>query len=224
MSISTFEYVKDALKYKANGNFALAETALQRALALDPNSISTLQELALLKMDQGLFDEALAIFNNILETKSLSSTLYRKSLCLYRMGKVSEAFNVLTDLELQQYDFAGAWELRADIYRSYNQYKEALECINTEIKHNPNNLSLYQKRADLYLDRNKVDEALADLKKICLADYKNINSYVPYVELLIKQEHYVEANTFLKQSLLYGRSEKLDELSALVVEKLGLQL
>ncbi len=224
MSVSTFEYVKDALKYKASGNYALAETALQRALMLDPNSISTLQELALLKMDQGFFEEALQIFNDILETRPLSSTLYRKALCLFKMDRISESFNVLTDLELQQYDFAGAWELRADIYRTYNQYKEALECINTEIKHNPNNLSLYKKRSDLNLDKNKIEEALADLKKICLADYKNVESYVPYVELLIKEGHYVEANTFLKQSLLYGRNEKLDELSAFVIEKLGLNL
>ncbi len=224
MSISTFEYVKDALKYKSNGNYALAETALHRALALDPNSISTLQELALLKMDQGQFEEALKIFNDILETKSLSSTLYRKALCLFKMDRITESFNTLTDLELQQYDFTGAWELRADIYKTYKQYKEAIECINTEMKHSPSNLSLYKKRAEFYLDINKVDEALADLKKMCLADYKNLESYVPYVELLIRQEQYIEANTFLKQSLLYGRSEKLDELSALVLEKLGISL
>ncbi len=224
MSVSTFEYVKDALKYKANGNYALAETALQRALMLDPNSISTLQELALLKMDQGFFDEALTIFNDILETKNLPSTLYRKSLCLFKMGRVSEAFNALTDLELLQYDFTGAWELRSDIYRSYNQNKEAIECINTEIKHNPTNLNLYKKRADLFLDKDKFDDALADLKKICLADYKNVESYIPYVELLIQQGHLIEANTFLKQSLLYGRHDRLDELSAHVVEKLGLNL
>ncbi len=224
MSISTFEYVKDALKYKASGNYALAETALQRALALDPNSISTLQELGLLKMDQGQFEEALKIFNDIIETRPLSSTLYRKALCLFKMDRITESFNVLTDLELQQFDFVGAWELRADIYRTYNQQKEAIECINTEIKHSPTNLSLLKKRADLYLDINKIDEALADLKKLCLSDYKNLESYIPYVELLIQQGHYIEANTFLKQSLLYGKHEKLEELSALVIEKLGISL
>ncbi len=224
MSVSTFEYVKDALKYKSNGNYALAETALQRALSLDPNSISTLQELALLKMEQDQYEEALEILNNILETKPLASSLYRKALCLYRLDRESESFNCLTDLELLQYDFAGAWEIRSDIYRHNGQIKEALECINTEIKHNPTNLKLYSKRSEINLERNKPKEALEDLKKICLADYKNVESYIPYVELLIEQEEYVDANTFLKQSLLYGRNERLDELSAFVIEKLGITL
>lgn len=222
MSVSNFEYIKDALRYKSIGNYALAEIALNRALSLDPNSISTLSELALLKMDQHLYTEAIQIYNTINETKVLPITLYRRAYCLYKLGKEAEALNSLTDLELMQYDFPGSWELRSDIYMQHNETKEALECINVEIKASPNNLILYHKRAKIYIARNKPELAIQDYKKICLADYKNIDSYIPYIEILIEYGNYVEANTYLKQSLMYGTNERLTELNNLVCEKLGL--
>ncbi len=224
MSVSTFEYVKDALKYKSLGNFALAETALQRALKLDPNSISTMGELAVLKMDQELYKEALDIIAEINETKTLPVNVFRRAACLFKLGREAEALSALTDLELMQYDFRGAWELRAEIYLEHNQIKEALECINIEIKNNPENVHLISKRAEIYLKGNKREEALADYKKICLADYKNVKSYVPYVELLVEDGDLIEANTFLKQSKMYGQNDRLDELNAYVCEQLGIVL
>ncbi len=224
MSLSTFEYVKDALKYKTKGNFALAETALMRALQLEPTNITTLNELALLKMDLGQNEEALTILNEILESKQIPISLFRKSDCLFRLGRENEALNELTTLELLQFDFPGAWALRSDIYLASSQPKEALSCIDTEIKHRPDQLNLYYKRANIYLELKKRDLALADYKKIALVDYKNVKAYLPYVEALVEDENYIEANTFLKQSKLYGRDERLDELDALVIEKLGLHL
>lgn len=224
MSISTFEYVKDALRYKSNGNYALAETALQRALTLDPHNISTLSELALLKMEQGDYVEAVNIINTINESKVLPTNLYRRAVCLLNLNKESEALSTLTDLELLQYDFRGAWSLRSDIYLRNKQYKEALACINIEIKNRPDELPLYNKRAEILLQSKKVDDALADYKKVCLADYKNVESYIPYVELLVQNGDYIEANTYLKQSFLYGSNERLQELNDIVIEKLGLNL
>ncbi len=224
MSVSTFEYVKDALKYKSIGNFALAETALQRALKLDPNNLSTLGELAVLKIDQELYREALDIITEINETKTLPVNIYRRAVCLYKLNREAEALNALTDLELLQFDFRGAWELRADIYLASNQIKEALECINIEIKNAPDNLSLYYKRAQIFISGNKRDEAAADYKKICLADYKNVKAYIPYVELLVEDGDLIEANTYLKQSRMYGTNERLEELNAYVCEQLGIIL
>lgn len=223
MSVSNFEYVKDALRYKSIGNYALAETALNRALSLEPNSISTLSEMALLKMDQGLYKQAIEIFNTIDETKILPVTLYRRAICLFKQGKEREALNALTDLELLQYDFPGSWELRSDIYLKSNMTKEALECINIEIKAVPTNLSLYKKRAKIHLVRKRPEEAMEDYKKICLTDYKNLESYIPYIEILIKHDNYIEANTYIKQSFMYGSNERLEELKKEVCEKLGLE-
>ncbi len=224
MSVSTFEYVKDALKYKSIGNYALAETALQRALTLDPNNLSTLGELAVLKMDQELYKEALDIISEINENKTLPVNIFRRATCLFKIGKDGEALNALTDLELMQYDFRGAWELRSDINVSNNQLKEALHCINIEIKNNPDNLALFYKRAQIYIMDKKRDEARADYKKICLADYKNVKAYVPYVEMLVEDGDLIEANTYLKQSKMYGVNERLNELNTYVCEQLGIIL
>lgn len=224
MTISTFEYVKDALKYKGKGNFALAETALKRALTLDPGNISTLNELALLKMDMKLYEEALEILDEILDSKKITLSIYRRAICLHKLNRPVDAIRALTNLELMQYDFTGAWELRCDINIESKDYKEALSCINEEIRHNPSNLKLYYKRANVYTLLNKPDLALSDYKKIALDDYKNLDSYVPYVELLVERGDYTTANTYLKQSFMYGEHERLKELSDIVTEKLGLTI
>lgn len=222
MSFSTYEYVKDALKHKSKGNFAMADIALQRAMKLDPTNIDTQNEYALLKMDQDLYEEAIEILDEILDLKPIPTSIYRKAYCFYKLNNEQDSLAQLTNLELLQYDFSGAWDLRSDIYADNKHYKEALKCINIEIKHRPNSLDLYYKRANIYKLLGKTDLALDELKRVTLVDYRNVLAYIPYVEFLVEVEDYIEAHTFLKQSKIYGQNDRLDELFEIVKEKLGI--
>ncbi len=99
--IDVADQVARALQLRSEGDFAMARQLLQQASALQPGVPQILLNLALLDLDQGLEDQALAGFERVLALAARPDAVLQPAHRAYALGKIGYLYN-----RRQRYDEA----------------------------------------------------------------------------------------------------------------------
>ena len=150
--------------HRARGDLSNAELDYEVALALAPNSVAAVNNLAVIKRDQGKYQEAIDLFTRALEIDSSRSEIY------YNRG------NAYSDLRLYKEALAD-YKLSTEKGSNpayYNNYANALKEVNPReaikaytqaIKLNPSSARPYRNRATVHRDLFQYADALNDYQR-----------------------------------------------------------
>ncbi len=138
-----------------------AEKAYQRALALDPQSSTTWNELGMIHVKSEELDEAVEAFNKAIALDRGFGLAYSNLAFTYmQRGEYKRSVSLLlrsVDLTEKDSDKAAAWNRLATVYRSLDDYDNALAAYQMADKLDPGSAGL--KPEDF---RNEVADAQAE--------------------------------------------------------------
>ncbi|KAF0974347.1 hypothetical protein FDP41_006379 [Naegleria fowleri] len=214
---------KEALSRLGNSVWDFYEYLLRAALDLNHNVLAgkcleilqnkfgdtlRVKKLEALALEgAGEFEQALAIYDDLIEMHPTDAICYKRKVAIYKsQNLLAESVQALNKyLQIYQNDLE-AYEELADIYLTLGDYKSALFCIEEMILSSPENYIFHLKYADILYT---------------IGDFRNARKYYSQ-SLNINSENNTRAlfGLYLTCKAL-GSGEKLNrELSALTKQKL----
>ncbi|HEX8817736.1 MAG TPA: tetratricopeptide repeat protein [Terriglobales bacterium] len=198
--------------FAAQDNVPAAIDEVQKAIALDAARWEFHLELALLESKSSQSDKAEASFKKVIELNPAATEAY------LLLGAFYQSNGRFSDAE-QQYRKAievgpSNVEPRAAMIRLYlaEGKKSAAEDLAKRTKYDlPNDPTAYRMLADLYFATGDSDKAMAEYGALCQLHPKDLELKKAYIQLLIQQERWDEAEK-LNNELLKGDPNLNDAL------------
>jgi tetratricopeptide (TPR) repeat protein len=170
-------YLRMAQIYQQQKKYDEARQAMDKARALDPDSLEIRYNEARLLEAEGKVPQAIASLKNVLEQtgKKNYNTAEKgyRAMILERLGllynnveQYGEAIETFRQIAALDPDVAPRAEAQIiDTYRTAHDFAKAREESDLAAKKYPNDRTLRSVRAELLADLGKTDEAVAELKK-----------------------------------------------------------
>ncbi|MBI1968610.1 tetratricopeptide repeat protein [Candidatus Woesearchaeota archaeon] len=132
------------IQYKQLGEFALAEKALARAVALDPASITPLLNLALVQQKLGKLDEAIRTFQAVLEKKPQSAEAhFGLGFCYFKRDDLQKAVQYFSLAIHYNPLFLDAYTNLGAIYEKLGKYDASKLALKKALELNPKSGRVY---------------------------------------------------------------------------------
>jgi uncharacterized protein (TIGR02466 family) len=118
-----------------------AVVALERAFALDPNMVTALTNMGVLRQQQGRLDEAVATYKRTLELRpGYADAYYNLATALKEQGELDEAITALRQAIALQPDSANEHVVLAGYLMERHDFSAALEACDRCLKLAPRNI------------------------------------------------------------------------------------
>ena len=154
-------YLKRADALKKQGNTAAALEDLSQASRLGADPLSVSQQQADIYYDRGSFDEAAALYSDVLTLDPDSpSVLYKLGLSCFRAGREEAALQVLSHAIAMVGDFVDAYYLRAAVLDALGRVNEAESDLLTALSLRPDAREARLALIELYMEAGDADKAL----------------------------------------------------------------
>lgn len=163
LSIQTIETVtalkKKALSYRQAGDLPNAQQALEKWIALEPQSFFALSLLGNVLRDQKMYDKAILIYKKISELDSRSLFVFHNlAFCFERMGLFNEAINAYGEaLKIDPNNLVILQQM-SEVERKNGNFDMALQLINKAKTIRPTS-DLFLVEGNIYRDQKKNKEA-----------------------------------------------------------------
>lgn len=160
--------------YLRNNQLASASDTLQDIIVRDPNNREATFSLAMLKMNQGEFDQAGELLQTLKtrDPNSLTVTSAQVQLNL-RRGNQEKALQIC-DQTVNNLNNASGYILRAKTYAQLQQNDKAVRDFEQAAELEPNNSDIWLARSNFYYSTGQIDRAVSDIEKALELDPDNL--------------------------------------------------
>ena len=165
-----------------------ATDVLEDFLSNDPNNQAVRLDLAILKTQQGHFDEAGELLTKlkIQDPNSLPIAVAQIQLNI-RQNKPAEALKLCDEI-VSNLDDAYAYMLRARTYASIKQTVKAREDFEYAAAIEPNNVEIWMIKSEFYRSIGQPNKAIDDIQKAMSLDPNNILIQKQAISLLLESD------------------------------------
>ncbi len=190
--------------YLRRGRLDSASGILQDLIDNDPNNQTACLSLALLKIQQGEYDQASKLLDKlkVMNPDSLSVTAAQIQLNI-RQDKTAEALRVSDEI-VKSFNNASAYILRARTYATLGRPGEAVKDLDHAVSIEPDSIEVWIARSDFYRSIGQLKNASADIKQALSLDSDNVQLHKRAVPLFIAsgdRDMVQEGKTILEKSL-----------------------
>lgn len=141
------------LKSPNQNNFSEIETSLQKAIAINNNSVLCYYLLGKLYQHSKQYEKAIECFDKATEQNSAAfEVLYEKSLCLIELKRFDAAFNILDRLLIQYPSDMQLLKLYAQSAYVMKDYSKAELYASQILQQNPSDLEYLLFRAKIFVE------------------------------------------------------------------------
>lgn len=153
---------------RSKGQYGRAKLNFQKALALDPQSMNAKYYLALVKEKVGSPDEAIHLYQGILDKAPfMVDAGLRLSDLLIREEKIDEAIDIFSSMIKNNPGNGYLKFIMGNIYNALNKTTEAAYYYRLAIYNNPELIEAYKKLADIDSEKTQRIEIIKDaIKKV----------------------------------------------------------
>lgn len=153
------------MDYMRRGELNSASVILQDFIRNDPNNQAACLNLALLKIQQNEFEEALELLDEQKrrDPDSIPITEMQIQISL-RRNDPEEALRLSNEM-VQKLNKTSAYLLRARTYSALGQVDRAIEDLQQAIEMDPDNVQVWMAKSALYRSLGRMDMAIADVQK-----------------------------------------------------------
>jgi len=118
------------------------------------------------------------------------SSLYKKAYNLFLKGNIEKALNVLSIENLEKYDDADLWFLRAELLWITGNYDEIIKCYKKIVEIKPNCFEAYYEMGMAYQHKHNLDKAVECLDKAIEINPLSTDAYdMKYLICLFKGDY-----------------------------------
>ena len=183
-----------------------AEKHLNEALRLDPKDVEVIFQIGRLKLEKGLFDEAMERFQKVLAlSPNHVGALYWSGVTEQRRGRLSEADDFFRKaIKADPYD-ARAFNALAMMYWENGAESEAMAVLKEAIRLNPEDAETHHNMGLVYMGMNNFKSAVDEF--ISALEYDPDDSVAAFnlACALIRLGKYNQASFYLKKFIVEGR-------------------
>ena len=169
------------LTIRRNRDWKDSETLWTATLETTPTSTIALNNLGLIYAQQGMYDKALALYEQLLDYAPNQDHIER----VY--GNMAEAYagKQLFDQAIDYYqksleanpEYIGAYLGLAKVIMDLGQYENALNIYRTALELEPQNETIYNQLGNLYVVQGKYDDAIAHYQKAIALNQSYLAAY-----------------------------------------------
>ncbi|NPA95248.1 MAG: tetratricopeptide repeat protein [Thermodesulfobacteria bacterium] len=161
MNTNNQETLMQAISAIKAGNTHFAEQLLQDLVDKGHSNPDILAILGTVKMEMQQFNEALTLFDRVLEEQPENlSTLYNKGRALQILGKLKEAEEVYEAITQKAPSFPHAWNNLGLIYRETGRFEQARQALEKAVALAPNEPYFLNNLGVILEGMGRLDEAL----------------------------------------------------------------
>lgn len=146
------------------GKLAAAKQDLLAALAINPNQHDANFNMAVLDMNEGNAEAAMALYAKTIALKpDYADAWLNRGYLLFKLGRVQESIADYNHVIELQPEYADAWLNRGLSYAALGQFDNALSDTNHALSLTPNNPQAWLNRGIVYAQQHQPQLALADM-------------------------------------------------------------
>lgn len=187
-----------------HGQLNSASDVLRDLIKLDPNNPANRVSLALIQINQGNFDEAEKLLDQLKVQEPNSLTVADARLRLYfSQNKTQEALRVCDEI-VKNLNNASAYIFRARTFMSLKQTNKAIADLKRAAEIEPDNIMVWIKRSILHKFAGLNNEAVEDIQKALSLDYGNILVQKQAISLFLDSgdtDKVLQAKTILNEAI-----------------------
>lgn len=164
------------LTFAAIGEHENAIQVLREYQSARPNEIGPLNELAysLMRLDRN--EEAMELFDKVMEIGPTAETCFNRGICAELLGQTMKArTSIQQAIELDK-RLKIAWETLLHIESNSGNHSEAIEVCNRYLAEFPDESQWLVRRANLHFQKGAPESAITDLKRACELDSGQIDA------------------------------------------------
>ncbi len=191
------------------GDYGGAIALFDRALEKDKDNILVLVSKGMTYMRMSRLQEALDIFQGIVEIKqNWVGPRFMCGLLMGQQGRYDDALSYLDQaLELQS-KYADAWNLKGIILASQREYQQALECFNRALDINPGDAEAWRAKGKA-LDRlGRYEDALGCYEKALVLE-PGVEEAKLYVE--VQKKKLRTADELFEEGIQFAKAGRMNE-------------
>ncbi|MBA2655989.1 MAG: tetratricopeptide repeat protein [Tatlockia sp.] len=162
--------------YRQSGEFALAQSYLDRAKAL--NSEACIAQQGYIDIHLGKFEEAKQAFTKALDKENLSLIRYALAVCHYSLDEIPEGIEVLSPLLVHGSSNYEVEILMAKMMRDQYRLDEAIKLLEATIQHHGATEECYALLAEIYFDCEELELAKNAAKQTLLLAPDNYEAQI----------------------------------------------
>ncbi|MCF8334460.1 MAG: tetratricopeptide repeat protein [Bacteroidales bacterium] len=194
--------------YKKNNDWKQAERHIRKASKAKPDNKWYKIEFAKILKTQQEFEEAISVYNDVIEDFSNRPDLYLDIAQLYMMVEdYQKAIEALDNLEKLVGVHKRLTIQKQKLYLKLDKPQEAVEEIQKLIENNPQNVDYHNMLANLYVKTKQYTKAREAYEKVMQIDSANAHVHINLADLYKKQGKEDSAFRELKRGF---RSPALD--------------
>lgn len=167
------DYNKEGMKFYENGDYRQAEEYLAKAVSMDANNVTYLQNHAMTLIQQGKPDEAIAALEKTIvldkdnEKTKKNNKYASRGIGMAYMEKLDYESAVASFKDALSYDVRPEWDTDIRYYLANATFlmgdvNAAIDLYDDIIDVDPANGLAYKARANIYRDKGEYQEALSD--------------------------------------------------------------
>jgi len=199
---------------RRQGKYAEALVTIRKSRAKDPSNLESGYNEALLLDVLGRYDEAVAVYQKMVELTEHANGAYtaeekaNRSIFLERLGSVYHEQNKTQEaiaayqkmIDLGGDIAARGYQAQVDTYRDAKMFDEAMATCRKAVAANPNNRDLKLLLAWQLADSGKLDEGLALATSMLKGDAGDREVYLQISQIELRLHHYKEAEDALTKA------------------------
>ena len=195
-------HIARALLLFRKGDLGSAQIELERALALDPNSVEARLFLGKLYLSKGETAQAERKFKSAAELappRAPARLAYAEF--KLRTGAIDEAKLLLTEITREAPDSLPAWRLLAQLNAAEKKPTEALGCLENVLLRDPTNIEARLLQAQIWLAQGELKKSTEALERLSATHPKVLAIKYQLALAYLKNQNAAQAALVLNQTL-----------------------
>ncbi len=182
------------LTWKQTHIYQNEETLWQDTVQKNQKAWSAYNHLAMLRMEQGEYSEALEWVNRAIELNPYRPDPWvNRGIWYARQQQPSLALADLNHALRLHPDYIKAYTNRGIVYLTLQQYDAALENFQESLKRDANNVIAYHNRGNVYLQQKQYENAIADYQQAVAVNPQFRESWYSLARLYTVQQQFEKA-------------------------------
>ncbi len=215
-------FVRLAELERMQGHLGRAETALQRAKALDPDSVEVRYNEAMTDQAQGHLNQAATLLQQLAESTKHANEQYtadeknNRAIFLDRLAavyrdqnKTAQAIDIYKEMiALGGHDAERGYQGEVDTYREAKMYPEATAAAQQAVQALPKNVDLQLSLAGQLVDTGKLKEGVALAKTQLQGTKQDRVVWLTLAQIYTRQHKWKDASSAIDQAEKLGTSKQ----------------